>query len=181
MLEGEAGVNTLCLLGLPLGGRTLGTGIIDYQATIKRTFDGRITVLIFSGDRYENIAQMIRENYSPAAWNIVLGGYSEGASDVGNIAANIENRVTFLFALQPSLYYAARNEPLGKNVTEAYCCYNPWWFETMGLGADRLKLAVGNAATKLVTDQKHDSHGGVQFDADCKSKVIAGIGRALAA
>ncbi len=61
-------MNTLCLLGLPLGGRTLGAGILDYQVTIKRTFGPRITVLVFSGDRYQNITQIIRLQHGILFW-----------------------------------------------------------------------------------------------------------------
>jgi len=169
-------MSTLLVMGLPLGGRSTAAGFLGLQAKIKQQFGDKVTILVYVGERVENIIQMLHEQYP--GWDLIVGGYSWGADNTSIIAAKSGRAIKFLFALQPSVYYPTT--PLGPNVKEALCVYNPWWFETMGLGFQRLTLAPGNTTTQLTMDAEHDSHPYVQSDPQVWAKVLAGIGRAVA-
>lgn len=168
-------MNTLVLIGLGLGDKYTSGGMIELQQAIKQKYPN-VTVLTYNGARLSGIISMLQTEYK--GWDLIVGGYSWGADNTSIIAAKAGRAIKYLFALQPSVYYPT--SPLWANVKEAYCCYNPYWFETGGLGFRELTLAPGNTTTKLVIDPEADSHPQVQYDLNVRAKVMAGIGRALA-
>lgn len=165
-----------CIIGLGLGGTYTSGGMVELQGIIKQTFPS-LNVLRYSGERLSGVIQMLREQV-PASDRLIVGGYSWGADNTSIIAAKVGRTVDYLFALQPSVYYPTT--PLGTNVREALCVYNPWWFETFGLGFERLKLAEGNQSTHLKLIKTSDSHPSVQYDQTYRAMILAGIKQALA-
>jgi hypothetical protein len=148
--------------------------MVELQKAIKLKYP-QVTVLTYNGGRLSGIIEMLRTEYQ--GWDLIVGGYSWGADNTSIIAAKAGRPIKYLFALQPSVYYPT--SPLWSNVKEALCVYNPYWFETGGLGFRELTLAPGNATTKLVLDAESDSHPYIQYDLNVRAKVMAGIGRAL--
>lgn len=167
-------MNTLCLMGLGLGGKLTSGGFIETQGVITKQFP-QIKVLRYDGERLSNVIQMIKDQY--VGWDLIIGGYSWGSDNTSIIAAAVPNKVKFIFALQPSVYYPTT--PLKTNVREALCVYNPYWFETMGLGFQKLALADGNTVTKLNLVQTSDSHPSVQYDLKYRQMILDGISRNL--
>lgn len=165
-----------CIIGLGLGGRVTSGGIVGLQGIIKQAYP-TLNVLVYNGARLSPVIQMLKEQVR-AVDKLIVGGYSWGADNTSIIANALPRTIDYLFALQPSVYYPTK--PLGPNVKEALCVYNPWWFETFGLGFERLRLAEGNHTTIFNLVQTSDSHPSVQYDPKYRTMILAGIGRALA-
>lgn len=166
-----------CFIGYGLGGKLTSGGIVELQGIIKGKYP-QMNVQTFRGERAEAMAQMILEQVRPGD-KLILGGYSWSADNVPAIAKNCGHQVGFLFALQPSIWYPS--EPITPNVKEALCVYNPWWFETGGLGFRELTLAPGNTTTKLTIQKTHDSHPYVQYDPIYRKMIFDGIDRTIGA
>lgn len=79
----------------------------------------------------------------------VIGGDSLGDNNALVIANALRGRadIDLLFGFQRSLYGAQLTVP--DNVIEGVEIYNPYWWETFGLGDDPWALAPGNKRTKL--------------------------------
>lgn len=164
----------LCMIGMGLGGEFTSQGIIELQKLIKQKYP-QMNVQRYRGERLSGVIDVLTRQ--PEGTRFIIGGYSWGADNVSIIAARLGRPIEFAFALQPSVYYPTT--PLGPNVKEALCVYNPWWFETAGLGFQKLALAQGNNTTKLSLVQTHDSHPYVQYDPIYRKMIFEGIDRAL--
>ncbi len=160
--------------GLPLGNSLTAGGFLDTVAAIRSKYP-QVTCRTYNNGYMNSTLTTLK--LLPMGTKIILIGYSWGADNCSIIASRIGRTVDMIYALQPSVYYPTT--PIGSNVLEATCVYNPNWFETFGLGFERFKLASGNTKTKFSLVTTSDSHPGVQYDLKYRQQILDGVGRVV--
>lgn len=157
-------------VGEGLGGALTNQGLLPFVEVIKKSYPG-VDVDTFEDD-VEGIAEELTS--FPASDKIIIGGYSRGADYTPTIAAKVPRQVDYIFMFQPSIWYPSG--PVTSNVLKGYCVYNPFWFETFGLGFRRPYKAEGNTVTQMEVVMAQDSHGAVQYNPTYQSRVLRDIG-----
>lgn len=159
--------------GLGLGNSLTSGGFLDTVAAIRSKYP-QVECHTYNNGYMNSAITKLRS--LPMSTRIILLGYSWGADNTSIIASRL-GRVDMIYALQPSVYYPTT--PIGPNVLEATCVYNPNWFETFGLGFERFKLASGNTKTKFNLITTSDSHPSVQYDLKYRQQILDGVGRVV--
>lgn len=161
-------------MGEGLGNDATSGSFVNLGKTLRRTYP---TLKVFiQGWSVDQVVASLKALTD--ADSVMIGGYSRGADYAPLIARDYGKPVAYLFQFQPSLYYPSC--PVTSNVTKAFCVYNPWWFETGGLGYRRSYKAEGNLHTDMLVTMANDSHAAVQGNPIYQSRVIRDVGEALA-
>lgn len=163
------------VIGEGLGLALTNGGLLTFASQIQRAYP-KLNLITF-GSSVDDIIDDLTS--LPDTDRIIIGGYSRGANLAPGIAKAIKRPVEYLFQFQPSYWYGYRTEPVPANVRRAFCVYNPYFFETFGLGFLRSYKAEDNTATVMEVVMAQDSHGGVQYNPAYRTKVLAAIGDAL--
>jgi hypothetical protein len=87
----------------------------------------------------------------PKGDKIAIGGDSLGSNEAVAIANALKGKrdIDLLFGFQRSDYGVQGTVP--SNVIQAVDIYNPYWWQTLGLGNDPWTLEPGNTRTKLLS------------------------------
>jgi hypothetical protein len=132
VLATAAWAETLVVLLEGLGGRTTSQGIVSLQKELRAIANTRVPFPL-SQHNWRDAVKLIQQQ-TPET-KIVVIGYSLGANNSTYVAKNV-NHVDELIAIQASVW--GRSTAIGENVDRAIEIYNPKFWRTAGLGAERL-------------------------------------------
>lgn len=158
-------------IGYGLGGRMTSGGIDRLVQTIAETYP-LVDVDAHSSGEMESIIGEL--NHLQPTDKIVVGGYSWGADNAPIICSRVPRPIEYCFQLQPSFYYPST--PITSNVKKALCVYNPWFWETGGLGFKRGYKAEGNTVTDMQVIMAHDAHPAVDDNPVYHAMIVRAIG-----
>jgi hypothetical protein len=156
-----------------LGGLTTSPGMLTLAEKISKLGSNFVVLGPYLQDAWEQAAADLDKR--PASDLIGAVGYSLGANNVVEIAAELGRAVAYIAGIQPS-YWGLGVDWLGSialppNVGSALCIYNPAFAATFGLGYARYAAAAGFARQlRLMTTA--DLHPEVDNDAGVHGLIL---------
>jgi hypothetical protein len=159
-----------------LGGLTTSPGMLTLAGKIKKLG----TNFIVLGPYYQDAWQQAAEDLGarPAADLIGAVGYSLGANNVVEIAAELGRRIDYIAGIQPSYWGLGVDWSgvitLPPNIGSALNIYNPNFAATCGLGYARYAAPAGFSG-KLQLVANADLHPDVDNDAGVHGLILSGL------
>jgi|GEM_PF-4958678 len=159
-----------------LGGLTTSPGMLSLAGKIKALGANYIVLGPYDQDAWQQAADDLASR--PASDLIGAIGYSLGANNAVEIAAELGRRIDYIAGIQPS-YWGLGVDWSGEialppNVGSALNVYNPNFAATFGLGYARYVAPAGfSGKLQLVTTS--DLHPDVDNDAGIHKLVLRGL------
>jgi hypothetical protein len=161
-----------------LGGLVTSPGMLTLAGKIKALGKNFLVLGPYDQDDWQQAADDL--NARPSSDLIGAVGYSLGANNVVEIAAELGRRIDYIAGIQPSFWGLgvdwSGTISLPPNVGAALNIYNPNFAATFGLGFARYAAPAGFAGSlQLVTNS--DLHPDVDNDAGVYGLILAGLQR----
>lgn len=112
-----------------------------------------VEVLLVSWDARQD-AYNFMHNFT--GWRGYAGD-SLGAGSAAQYPGDVKGSVDYAAGFQPSVYDARSSnglQTIAANITRAHCIYDPYWEETLGLGAAHWQKSPGSQTILLVTQHQ---------------------------
>ena len=159
-----------------LGGLTTSPGMLTLAGKIKKLGASFVVLGPYDQDAWQQAADDLDKR--PAGDQLAAIGYSLGANNVVEIAAELGRRIEFIAGIQPSFWGLgvdwSGSIMLPPNAGSALCIYNPNFAATFGLGYARYVTPAGfTGKLQLVTTK--DLHPDVDNDAGVHKLVLRGL------
>ena len=168
---------TICVADLyGLGGLTTSPGMLTLADKIKKLGASFVVLGPYEQDAWQQAAADLNDR--PAGDLIGAVGYSLGANNVVEIAAELGRKIDYIAGIQPSYWGLGVDWSgvitLPPNVGRALNIYNPSFAATFGLGYARYAAPAGfSGSLQLVSND--DLHPDVDNDAGVHGLILAGL------
>jgi len=159
-----------------LGGLTTSPGMLTLFGKIKKLGANVIVLGPYDQDDWRQAAADL--NARPSGDLIGAVGYSLGANNVVEIAAELGRKVDYIAGIQPSYWGLGVDWSgvitLPPNVAAALCIYNPYFAATFGLGYGRYAAPAGFVGDlQLLTT--NDLHPDVDNDTGVHGLILRSL------
>jgi hypothetical protein len=159
-----------------LGGLATSPGMLTLANKIKQLGKNFVVLGPYDQHAWHQAADDLGKR--PASDRIAAVGYSLGANNVVEIAAELGRKIDYIAGIQPS-YWGLGGDwsgaiTLPPNVGTALCIYNPNFAATLGLGYARYAAPAGFAG-RLQLRATADLHPDVDNDAGVHGLILRGL------